>query len=253
MLRVKEETSYPYENHLHPVFSRIAKPISQAQEQLPSSSKAFKLYNEIGIYSGESRQLTGDTSGDYLYNEYSSLQFVQPRLAFRWQAKGANFHEVEISQIRFNNFKDETRKNNDRTKTSEPYSGMMRNEFYLALRYEFTYTIYKDKDTRLKPSIGLAVSPSIGRERREPFSPLSFITSNTSLGASLFLIPRATYDLTKQWFLDFNIPVNLASIQTNFIRVENPAFTPEQQKNRTTNFEAFPSAITMRIGVGYKL
>jgi hypothetical protein len=72
-------------------------------------------------------------------------------------------------------------------------------------------------------------------------------------GLQFGLTPHFSLPLGKRFDLDMSIPVQLLQAGFEYTRIENPALTPSQQKNRLASLEAFKPLAQFRFGLVWHL
>ena len=73
------------------------------------------------------------------------------------------------------------------------------------------------------------------------------------MGVVLSIIPRLNYNIGERWVLDLNIPVNLADMNRNMEKVENPSTEVSEQKTTSTEFLLLPEKFQVRLGLGLRI
>ena len=133
-----------------------------------------------------------------------------------------------------------------------PTEGNNSNEFILGLRYEFSYSLpIFQEESKFNVELGLGASTSYYTIKHLPFVSNVFPRQNSNLDLSIQLIPRLNYSLNENWYLDFNVPFNGVMFRYEMQKVENPAFSSDQQKETSFSLDALPSQYEVRLGLGY--
>lgn len=225
--------------------------LCSAQNTHLDYKSSIKLYSQT-TYSDYSSTLEPDSNGWYGYIRTRSLRIFQPTLAFQWKNKKGNFHEVELTQFQINRNNNVSEVRNTSFSKYDDNSGTKSNELNFAFRYEYIINFLKNKETKFVPSLGLGASPYFSFSNRNTASSTAFRSSYLNTGLRVYLTPRVTYYFHSKFFLDLNLPICLSDTYIGRVKVENPAFTPEQQVNTTIYVESFPKLFSGRIGLGYK-
>lgn len=113
---------------------------------------------------------------------------------------------------------------------------------------------------RLKPKLFNHVAFSINtafdlyyyQGEAVPESALSFRRNNQEGGVLISFIPHIEIPITNRVFIDLNINFINISFGINYLRVENPALTEEEQKTSGFDFDT-QGERSLRIGLGYYL
>jgi hypothetical protein len=226
--------------------------ISPAQNSFLNYRMAVKGYNQSTYETRERSYGTGDTNVTY-YESYRSFQLIQPAIAFQWKSGKSNFHEIEVSGIRLGKQGTKTDQYDKRTNVRQTVGGADIFQTSLAVRYEYILNFNKKADHKLVPSLGFGAGTQYSRVKQEPHISNSFPTASTQVSLKLYLTPRLTYYLNSKLFLDVNIPVCVSDWNTTVFHVENPAFTPSQQRSTNSTVTGFPKILSGRIGIGLKL
>ena len=133
-------------------------------------------------------------------------------------------------------------------------SGSLTTDIYIGFRYEYNIRFFKSREeAKLRPSLGFSINPYYSNLSYKPMISLSYPSSRHVFGANFSLIPRIHYYLNDKWFLDLNIPINLASLSWNINREENPTSTEQERNTSTIELSEFPGIFQFRIGVGLTL
>ncbi len=230
--------------------------ISFNQNILAQNTSPFqlKMYSNFGWRTAE---LTVDY--DTVLNKPIKENFYETSLgyfspAFAWASPRGNYHEIELSRLQFNQVDEQTYIDYDNGLNHQVISGEQRTNVFIALRYEFNYMIIKNKDDkRLKPSLGFAVRPYYHRSAFQPRISSLFATSQSNAGALFSIVPRINYDLSKKWFIDLNVPINLADLSIQSRTYDNPAIPVNQRTITTIVAETLPSQYLIRLGIGVRL
>ncbi|NOQ70703.1 MAG: hypothetical protein GQ574_01805 [Crocinitomix sp.] len=218
------------------------------------NSKELKLYSNFAWQSSE-RTVGYDTTFNQPITENyleTSLGYFSP--AFSWATAKGNRHEIELSRLQINQIDESTFV--DYTDGQNPVflSGDIKTAILIALRYEYNFRFFKKKeDMKFKPSLGLAIRPYYSKSIFQPHLSTQFPSNQSDIGALVSIIPRITYDLNERWFIDLNMPVNLAEFKLHSNTYFNPALPKNQQTVTTLEFETLPSQYLIRLGVGFRL
>lgn len=214
---------------------------------------AIKIYNLTTFEEYSKSKKINDTSSNHFYYTTSTLQILQPTIAFQWKTKKNNFHEIELTSFMLGKLGTKTEIKNDTTNIGQTISGNDVISTSISARYEYILNFNKSKDRKLVPSLGFGINPYYRQNKYLPKISSSFPTSEKYFGAKVFLTPRISYYLTSKLFIDINIPICISEIYYTIDKDENPVLTVKQRTTSSTDFRGFPKIFSGRIGVGLKL
>lgn len=205
----------------------------------------IKLYaltttNAIGVNSTYNRS---QYATSYVFFNH----ILNPTFAVNKQTNKGNRHEVELTAFAVNETSNRTTYSNPGT--SQIATGGSVQESKFALRYEYIYVFLKDK--RFQPSIGGAISPYYAKYNFTPLTTAAYPFKEYAFGVQTFIIPRITYNISKRFFLDLNIPLKITENQFSS-RYE---YNPTEQNNTSNNnsFTAFEDMFYARLGIGVNI
>jgi len=113
--------------------------------------------------------------------------------------------------------------------------------------------LFTSKKNKLHFAVGLGGSPFFIRDYKSSMTRNSLPILVMEAGIVFYVIPRINYHINEKFFLDLNIPINLAQTAFQKVRVENPSMPIAEQTNNRFNFNLFSNVLAARIGVGMKL
>lgn len=211
---------------------------------------ALKIYNLTSFDEQTiSRKLTA-SSPLYQYTN-TTLQILHPTIAFQWQSKKNNFHEIELTSFMLG--KIGTTTDTITTNIAQTISGGDLTITSISLRYEYILNFNKSKDSKFFPSIGFGINPYYRQINNSPKTSSSFHTSDINIGMRAFVIPRISYFLTSKLFFDVNIPLCFFDTSYYAGKEDNPAFSLLERTTNTYKFSLFSKVFSGRIGIGIKL
>lgn len=156
-------------------------------------------------------------------------------------------HEFELSDLRIGirNSIDEREDDNGQN------SSYRTNDFNFGLRLKYEYGI-KALEIKEKYKFSLHASAesyfNIFKRNRETNG--ETLSVGKSVGGSLYLIPRGTYDISERWFLDVNFPIEMMNIARTISHDETGIYGQSSIQN---HFNFFSNIFRLRIGIGLKL
>jgi hypothetical protein len=192
-------------------------------------------------------------TSDVEYNREINGFSFSPAIVFH-NSKG-NSHELELSRLSYKNsyikkyyVKDSSENHID------IYSGELKAQFEVFLRYEYKILLFKKKDwKKLRPIIGFSATSFYHWEKEEPMMSSLFSESISSLGLSLSLVPRVRYNLNDRWYLDFNVPVSILTASYTTYKNEDHALSIENRKKSIIDFYNTPISLAVRFGIGFTI
>ena len=218
-------------------------------------NKIVKLYTNLSLTSTET-SLSFDTTNltsTIEKNKETQIGYFTPSITF--VLPNGNFQEFELSRLVINNTNSETIIINDSPgKTIQTVSGQRTTNILIAFRYEYDIMFFKKKEeAKLRPYLGFGVNPYFSNSKYRPIVSNLFPINQNNFGVTLSIIPRLNYNLNEKWFVDFNIPINLADINWTFDKVDNPTLTEQQRTTTTIEYSTFPSKFLFRLGLGLRI
>ena len=121
----------------------------------------------------------------------------------------------------------------------------------IALRYEYQYALFKKKNFKVQPSIGIAGSAYYERFKTVPYVTSAYPTTETNTGIRGFIIPRINWHVSRRLFFDVNVPLCVLQGGAQFSNIQDPTLTINQQKYGVATFNMFPPYYSFRIGAGW--
>lgn len=216
-----------------------------------SKTHSLKAYSNFA-YSNESKnEMFFKENLVKSYESRYDLGYFTP--AFTFYNENGNFYELEISRMKFGSEAYNLYENpNSINHTSRNILSRTTN---ISFRYEFAYRVHiGDEGSKLNLYIGMSGIPYFLREKfASTISTDVFPKSQSQIGVAIGAVPRITYNLTSNWFLDLNIPISVVDFA--FIRsvTMNPTVSMENRELNTTELVLFPSNLLLRFGVGLKI
>lgn len=157
--------------------------------------------------------------------DYSNLDYsLTPMLlGFSKYNRRNNLHVVELQQLRLSK---------DRTYYSNEYL------FQIYISYQYEHYINKI-DNNIRPYIGYSVDLGFSRLAEEPFVSLSYPTTESELNPNLKLDFGLDFNLTKDLFFDFCIPIDFLSYSFNSKYTDNPTIREELRRQNNDDIKFF--------------
>lgn len=231
-------------------FLTIVVKIGWTQNANLDYKSALKIYNLTSFDEQTiSRRLTA-SSPLYQYTN-TTLQILNPTIAFQWQSKRNNFHEIELTSFMLGKIGKTI--DTITTNSAQTISGSDLTITAISLRYEYILNFNKSKDSKLVPSISFGINPYYRQNNNSPKTSSSFHMSDINIGMRAFVAPRISYFLTSKLFLDVNIPLCFFDTFYYAGKEDNPALSLLERTTNTYKFSLFPKVFSGRIGIGIKL
>jgi hypothetical protein len=171
------------------------------------------------------------TYGSRNTNEFSGIN--GPQVSYAWQSKCLGWHEVELGNIHLNKI------------------GTTRQQNF-TLRYQYSIPLLTSRlKGRFQPFIGVGATNFNGFAQNVPEVPHLYRTSVSAINFRTYLAPGVNYSISERAFASVSIPVNFAAAQYTSNRVENPTWSPAEQRNSQFTFDAFRNpGFILRAGAG---
>lgn len=214
---------------------------------------AIKVYN-LGRYDETNKyRSTNPVAFNYYHDKTATLNLLHPTIAVQWRSKKNNFHEIELTDLKWEKTDLSTYASNDSIKTNILVYEESFIRINIAARYEFILMFNKKKEKKLIPSVGFAASPYYNRVSSFPGIASSFAKSEQNMGLKMFVTPRITYFIKQKLFIDLNIPVCVSQVQYTKEKNEDPSMPLAQREISTFDANTFPKMFSARVGIGIKL
>ncbi len=207
-----------------------------------------KLYANLTTYSSPS--IETDTNGFIVSKTYKSTNglWLSPALTFSLRNK--NFFEVELSRLVFTNNQIKNTVTNSTTGNTFTVYGSSEKNFSLHVRTEYHQVLFKNKDwQKFSVIAGLSLTPFINHRAIEPATSTEFSKAQRDIGVYLSLIPRVKYRLNEKWFIDFNSPVRIGTLDNSVKRTSNPTIPINKRRTNTTIYSS-SIGVSLRFGIG---
>lgn len=209
----------------------ISQASAQEQSQI-NTDRAVKLYLNTSY--------DGTSQGDMV-----NLGHLSPSLSL--QKPNGNFHEFELSSLSWKRDKNEVR-----FQQLNAYAGKC-SEIHIGFRYEYNILLSRNTGyTGLSPYLGIAANPYYLHNQFDPIVSTAFPEYNDRIGIGLAIVPRLIYNFGTRWFMDVNIPLNIAEIGYNREKVANPTLPLDQRTTATIDILGVPAKYQVRIGGGIR-
>ncbi len=226
-----------------------------ASSQEDKADRALKLYTNFDFtpqYFYPESENTDGISRIIYEEEINGFNFSP---AFAFYNKNGNFSELEISRIRFGS--DFTKEYNYEDSTGRIINVLSEGsvkEFEFFLRYEYNVKLFKNKHWKnLSTSLGFSATPFFTWSKRIPSTSNEFMTSTTSVGLYLSVIPGIEYRLGEKWFIDFDVPLAVVTSRYTLFTVDNPVIPQHERTQGTIGFYNGPVGVAIRLGVGFRM
>jgi hypothetical protein len=217
--------------------------------QQNTSTIKIKLYNQSSFVKNE-RNYRAATNINLKTEK--KINIFSPKFAIAYTAKNGNTHELEINrfELNFNSEKDEPLD----SLNSNIVGGQEVNNLNFSFRYEYTPASKKSRQNKKSMfSVSYGVQPYVYNRKTIPLITTNFPESNTQIGASGYIAPRFTYQLSEKLFFDVNLPFNLIDFNFTAIEIEDPTKIKSQRNTYSTNFNTLPMNYNLRIGLAYRI
>lgn len=225
-----------------------------AQNKVDSHNYSFKFYN-LSSYSNEERpQRFNEDSLVMMLIPSENFTILKPTIGLSWKTRNQNICEVELVQLGLNT----SSKASDFILDTIGFLGLVPQlSNYLTVdfsfRYEYILKFNKGRDEKLNPSLGFGINPFYGLRKKTPTNTSDFEFQDQFFGADLNIVPRLTYNLSQNVYLDFSLLLSFANTYIQYSTLLSPLLSKSEQTIKEMLFTQFPKTISARMGVGIKL
>lgn len=126
-----------------------------------------------------------------------------------------------------------------------------RNALYSIMITQYWH-VMTSSNQKFKAHIGVGIEPNFSSYKVLKTSN-SYNSRILILGMNGYITPRCTYDLNDKISLELNLPFQPMALSYSQSKIDNPNFTPDQQKYATSDSRFFPPYFALNIGLAYKL
>ncbi|MEI8046528.1 MAG: hypothetical protein WCI92_04045 [Bacteroidota bacterium] len=211
---------------------------------------AVKAYNLASYYTGSILAKISDSS-DITFTT-DDLKILHLSLAFQWQNKKKNFHELELTSFELGKLSNQDElSGGSGSGNTIPRNGVISTN--IAFRYEYIVNFNKAETRKLVPSIGFGGSPYYRLYKYEVKYEWQSPLSQQFIGFSLFATPRLSYYLSSRVFFDMNIPICVFDFNYMINKLDVPFLELSERTTSVLNINMFPKILSGRIGIGLKL
>ncbi|MFL5764746.1 MAG: hypothetical protein ACJ77K_12450 [Bacteroidia bacterium] len=181
------------------------------------------------------------------------VRLLHPTIAFQWKSKRNNFHEIELTELKWDNTGTFSSIENDSVKSSQVIAGDQVQRTSAAIRYEYILVLAKKKTGSLVPAVGFALSPFYDNYHYQPRVETAFPESRMDAGIRAFVVPRLTWYVGNRFFLDMNLPVCVSDVMFYREKKEDPSIPASYRNLERFDVKMFPQYFSARIGIGIKI
>jgi hypothetical protein len=223
--------------------------------QNPNTDYKFgiKIYNLARYEPTREIHQTNPVGLNYIVETKDQFRLLHPTVALQRQTKRKNFHEVEITDLKWQNVQTKREMLNDSIKSGVLLNGENTTETAFAARYEFILVLCKKKEGRLVPSIGFAGSPYYNSFKTMPVLSYSFPSLEQHMGLKAFVTPRLTLYTKKKIYFDLNLPLCVASAEFLKKHTDDPSVPAVEKNVSTLDMATFQKMFSARVGIGIKI
>ncbi len=193
-----------------------------------------------------------DNKNVYFQDDYAS----QPIMAFAFARERANGNFWEVS-VRTNAFQGYHQVFDFKKLDSIPVFplqeiGKERNNF-AQLQMDYNWLQCPANDWKVRPYLGLFLRASGQWASFKPSTSANYPVERRVVSLSPGIVPRLMLKLGNRCNLDLSAPIVLGSMGLEHSRIENPVFTPAQQRNTLFSTEMINLNTQVRLGITYRL
>ncbi len=214
----------------------------------------IKLYTNYN-YTPKYIYYSNDTVNGIENIEYNKVGVFNLSPALVFNNKKGNSSEIEISRFRYKTVFDKKYNIYDSTGVViNTISGKNTKEFEVFIRYEYDIALFKKKEWKvLKPIIGFSAISFYKSQKSASLLSTDFPVSTSSMGVFLSVIPKLEYNINRKLYMDFNIPINIATVHYSIYKDENPSLIAANRTKKIIDFYNTPLSFAIRLGVGLKI
>ncbi len=207
--------------------------IAAAQNPATDFKYALKLSNLSSLTISRIR----DTQGNNLGGSY--LRLFQPIPSFSYRTQKGNFNEIGLNHIALNS-----------SSRATPRASL--SNFGLSVSISKYWVFLKSKETQWVPMLGVGLTPSYSFSQLDPNNNVARIKARQQFGVELLLTPRITWFSKNRFFMDFGLPISLASLNMTSATIQ-PLNSTTSRDQTSFNFRLFSPRVMGLIGFGIKL
>ena len=219
------------------------------------SNKSLKVYTSYNWAAFYNQADTSLQPGVTIMNYEREIGVFNFSPSFVIHNSKGNSHEFELTRVFYQNNYQKTYDEIDSTgNVANIVSGELIKQFQLHLRYEYVWSLFKQKDwKKLNGFLGFSASPFYKWNKQEPLTSMSYTKSEKSMGLYFSVIPRVQYNINKRLYLDLNFPIALLTAQYTTQFSDNPALAINERQQSTIDIEQLPFGFAVRIGMGFRM
>ena len=223
----------------------------QAQNDNTNYQHALKVYNQTSFSSYTLTTIVQDSITNVIPG-VESLQLFHPTIAFEWKNKGNKFHEIELTELRFQTQggNKEVIQTSGTSVIKEVIDGEVTQNIAISARYEYILGANQTKTKKLVPYIGFGIQPFFEQTKYNPVIATDYPTVSTYTGFRTYVTPRLHYFFSEKIYLDVNIPFCVTDFYMRNEVTENPNIPDDQRNSGSNNFRLWPTMYSGRVGIG---
>ncbi|MES2617600.1 MAG: hypothetical protein V4613_06970 [Bacteroidota bacterium] len=126
-----------------------------------------------------------------------------------------------------------------------------RNALYSVMATKY-WQVMTSSNQKFKAHIGIGLEPNFSSYKVLKTSN-SYNSRILTIGLNGYITPRCTYDLNDKFSLELNLPFQPMALTYTQSKIDNPNFTPDQQKYDQSDAKNFPPYFALNIGLAYRL
>jgi hypothetical protein len=214
---------------------------------------ALKVCN-LGSFERTSWSGPSDWPGYHDLHEAQQLELFHPVFAFQWRSKRDNFHELELSDLKWNHAEEVTEMRQDSAGVSLFVKRTRITQSALSLCYEYTFVFFRNRQYSLVPTLGLGINPYYRRDHFFPGPASVFPEIQTHAGIRTLVTPGLSWFFSERFFADLKIPLCLGN--ADFFmddKKDDPSIPVNEQQLYTFDMKMFPKSYALRLGIGIRL
>ncbi len=214
---------------------------------------AVKVYNLTSYEELIKIKTSKDNPSVSIQNASKEFQIFHPTIAFQWLNKRKNFHEIELTNIKFRKIESEIDEIDHTAGTNQAIFASDLSAVYISLRYEYIFNLNKKDNKPYMASLGVGLNPYYIQNNYSTSVTTAFPISENHIGLKKFITPRFTYFMTSKLFIDVNIPFCIFDSYYQAEKENNPNIPNKERSILRFELNSFPTMYSARIGIGIKL
>jgi hypothetical protein len=151
---------------------------------------AVKVYNLTSYEELIKIKTSKDNPSVSIQNASKEFQIFHPTIAFQWLNKRKNFHEIELTNIKFRKIESEIDEIDHTAGTNQAIFASDLSAAYISLRYEYIFNLNKKDNKPYMASLGVGLNPYYIQNNYSTSVTTAFPISENHIGLKKFITPN---------------------------------------------------------------